>query len=68
MVNAGNLSLEFGQPLDHTGFELEIGGEDAGPEAIYPCDFKLYAMDDFRRGSDGGLAYGNGLYFRPEAS
>jgi FkbM family methyltransferase len=30
--------------------------------------FKLRAMDDFRRGSDGGLAYGNGLYFRSEVS
>ena len=29
--------------------------------------FRLRALDDFRRGSDGSLAYCNGLYFRPGA-
>ena len=27
--------------------------------------FKLREMDDFRRGSDGAIAYANGIYFRP---
>ena len=29
--------------------------------------FSLRALDDFRRGSDGSIAYCNGLYFRPGA-
>ncbi len=30
--------------------------------------FKLRTLEDFRHGSDGALAYGNGLYFRSEVS